>query len=468
MMKSLRQKYLAVGFLMIAGFLGMILLFSGLLQGRLVENWNRREMEAIAEEVMHELRQSQWEIQKDEIDNLAFENNLSITIVNEGYEILAATRMREVTKGELGKRVTGILEDNAAGENLDHIFYSDFDDGMNKANFIQINKEPGKGYVIIRKSVLGLKGSLHIMQVCFIISALLTLVCAVFLLIYFSDKMTKPIREISRVTSQIAKMNFDEKVLVRSQDELGELANSVNVMSDSLKDAMESLKSDVERRKVLVRNMAHELKTPVAVVMGYAENMPYIARENPDKLEKYCKVISEECERMDTMIRQMLEFSSYETGGETLYKSSFSAGELLRNIQTCFDNEFPDRKNHLRIFDHTRGSVYADYDAVQRSIYNFLKNAVAYGKEDGQIRLGAWETQGFFYFSVFNQGNPISEENLQKVWDVFFKANPARTREKQSFGIGLSIVKQAALAHGGDVRAVNVGNGVEFIFSIKK
>lgn len=468
MMKSLRQKYLVMGFLMILGFLCMNLLFSWLLQGKLVENWNKKDMEIIAETVIDELSQSQWEIEKDEIDNLAFENNLSITIVDESYNILAATRMREVTRGELGKKVTGILESHDFEDKNNRVFYSDFDDGMNKAIFIQINKEPGKGYVIIRKSVLGLKGSLHIMQVCFVVSAFLTLVCGIVLLICFSDKMTKPIREISRVTGQIAKMNFDEKVQVRSQDELGELANSVNVMSDSLKDAMETLKNDVERRKMLVRNIAHELKTPVAVVMGYAENMPYVARENQDKLEKYCKIISEECVRMDKMICQMLEFSSYETGGDTLRKRSFTAGEFIQNIQTCFENEFPDRKDSLKILDRTNGKIFADYDAVQRSVYNFLKNAVAYGKEYGKIRLGVWETQKYFYFSVFNQGEPISKENIEKIWDVFFKVNAARTREKQSFGIGLSIVKQAALAHGGDVRAVNIGNGVEFIFSIKK
>ena len=105
---------------------------------------------------------------------------------------------------------------------------------------------------------------------------------------------------------------------------------------------------------------------------------------------------------------------------------------------------------------------------LRRGIYNFVKNAVRYGKKNGLIRVRAWEDEKWVHFSVFNEGNPIPEEELEKIWNVFYKVNTARTRERGSFGIGLSIAKQAARSHGGDVDVKNVPGGVEFGLYIKK
>lgn len=426
-------------------------------------------MRTVADEAVTKLMENGWDVSKVDIDNLAFENNVSITVVDESYEILATTRINEISRGALGERTLGILKkEKETPQESGRSFYSNFDDGTGRISFIQIDTIPHKGYVLIRKSVYGFQSGIRVMEQCYVISASMIFVLSIFLLIYMSGKMVKPLQEINRVTGQIANLNFDEKLEVAEKDEIGELAESVNLMSDKLKENMEKLKGDVEMRKALVRNMAHELKTPVAVIMGYAENMGYIVSSHPDKVEKYCRVIAEECGRMDSLILQMLEFSAYENVEEAFHKTHFEVARLLGSMRNCFKNEFPDRNTSYIEEDYTTGPVYGDPDAIQRALYNFVKNAVSYGRADGIIRVTIRETEDAFVFSVFNQGNPIPEKEAEKIWEVFYKINSARTRDSHRGGIGLSIVKQVALGHGGETGVVNRADGVEFFFSTKK
>jgi signal transduction histidine kinase len=287
-------------------------------------------------------------------------------------------------------------------------------------------------------------------------------------IVLLSERMVRPIKKINQVTKQIAQLNFEETLPVYSSDELGTLAESVNIMSDKLKETMESLKKDIELRETLVRNMAHELKTPIAVIMGYAENMSYIAESHPEKLEQYCMVIVNESERMNGMIRQMLEVSAGTQGKMELNISEFSAEDFLEDIRRRYEDEFCTREGSYQSFNEITTKIHGDYQVLMQALYNYIKNAVRYGKKDGLIHVRAWEEEKYFSFAVFNQGDPVPEEEQEKIWNVFYKINPARTREEKSFGIGLSIVRQAAVAHGGKTGVKNVNDGVEFLLQIKK
>lgn len=467
MKKTLRAKYISAGCLIIVGFLSFLLVTARILQNTFVERWNQKQMEVLAEEVIGEIESKDWNLANVDLDTMAFENNISVTVADDSFNILSSTRAHEVARGTLGnKSMKAIGENEKALDNTGKGFYSDFDDD-NKASFIQINKIKGYGYLLIRKSVTGVNASMFVMEICFAIAAGVTLLGSILMLIWLTGKMVRPIREINRVTGQIAKLNFDEKAVVESEDELGELAQSVNVMSDRLKETMESLTQDVENRKALVRNMAHELKTPIAVIMGYAENMSYISKKQPEKLDKYCTVISNECERMDNLIRQMLEVSAYEAGGDALNRTEFFVKDLLEGVRRWYEDEFPERKGIYKEADETAKKIRGDSQVLQTGLYNLVKNAVRYGNPDGLIFIHVWEEAEQIYFSVFNEGKGIPVQEQEKIWDVFYKVDAARTRDEKSFGVGLSIVKQAAIAHGGGVFVKNLDNGVEVGFFIK-
>lgn len=468
MINSLRKKYIFAGILLIIGFLLFLFGAVRFLQDGLVEKWNSRRMKSIAQQTIGILKENNWAMSQNEIDEIAFDGNVYITVTDENMNILMSTRNWEASRDRISNKTMETVEKNM--ENLEKTgsyFSSNFDEN-NKASFLQITKVPEYGYVILRKSITGLSSSMAVMKICFLLAALLTLLFGIPVIVFLSGRMVKPIREINEATKQITNLDFEKQLEIRSNDELGVLAKSVNIMSDKLKNAMENLQKDVEVRNSLVRNMAHELKTPTAVIMGYAENMPYISKEHPEKLEKYCNVIVEECERMDSIIQQMLDVSFYEYGESIINQESFSCKKLLDGIRRFLVSDYPGWKGTYEENNKVVSQVTGDYEMLRRGLYNYVKNAVRYGKKDGLIRMTAMEDEKRIYFYVFNEGSHIPENEMENIWNVFYKINPARTREQKSFGIGLSIAKQAAIAHGGDVRVKNVENGVEFGFYIKK
>ena len=214
--------------------------------------------------------------------------------------------------------------------------------------------------------------------------------------------------------------------------------------------------------------MAHELKTPVTVVMGYAENLSFAASHSPEKLERYSRVISDECGRMNQMIQEMLELSAYENREETLHVETFSADRLMEGLRRCFETEFGTMGFLYREKNEILSDINGDYDMLLRAVYNFLKNAVQHSGAKGEIIVHFYEHGTYQYFSVYNSGSFIPEKEMEKIWEVFYKLDKARSRERGSCGIGLSIVKEAALAHGGGVQVENVDNGVKFTIYIKK
>lgn len=463
---TLRKKYVFFGILLISAFLGLLFASAGLFQYRMMNRWNRAELEEVAAGIIRKLDASDWNMEKTEIDNIAFENNVFVTVADEEYRVIYSTRHRINERKTLGKNSMKLIENtNRELTETGHSFGSNFDDD-NQASFIQVNKVNGRGYLVLHRSVTGFKSSMHVIKNSFVIAAVLTLLCCSVVLLLLTKRMVHPICEISRITGQIADLNFNEKAEVSTGDELGMLAESVNRMSDKLKEAMDELQDDLERRKVLVRNMSHELKTPAAVIMGYAENLEYIAEKQPEKLGKYCAVITKECESMDDLISRMLELSASEKGAQAMHLSEISPKELLKGVRRKYELELTGHKGAYLENDELMQSFSGDFEMLQRALYNLVKNAVRYGAKEGRIRIHLWESVDYIHFCVYNDGSHIPEEIQEKIWDEFYKTDPSRKREHGSFGIGLSIVKQTALAHGGGVAVKNTTEGVEVEFYI--
>lgn len=463
---SLRKKYIVFGILLIVGFLAFLFSSALFFQNKMTARWNNEKMTEVAGEALEVLEGTKGDIEEAELDTIAFENNVSVTVTDEDYKILYSTRKKENSRGFLGDKSRKAIEQTK--EQLDENgqgFVSYFDDD-NKASFIHISKVDGLGYLVVRRSIMSFKSSIYVMKFSFMVAAGVTLLLGILVLFVLTGRMVRPIRELSRVTGQIADLHFDEKVPVNTRDELGELAVSVNRMSDRLKETMETLQQDVEKRKLLVRNMSHELKTPVAVIMGYAENMEYIAAQNPEKLAKYCRVIAQECDRMDALISKMLEVSACEIGASAMSPQQISGERLLEEVKKSYEAELSGHKGTYQEENRLSGQFYGDFWMLQRALYNLVKNAVRHGSKEGKILVSLWEKEDKIYFCVYNEGSHIPEEEQEKVWGEFYKIDHARPREEDSFGIGLSIVRQTALAHGGGTLIKNQPEGVEVGFYI--
>ena len=341
--------------------------------------------------------------------------------------------------------------------------------GKSKAQapkLIFISRMDNGEILILKKPMKGIGESVSIANQFFLLSGLLVIGLGGIFIFVFSKKVTKPVVEMSKVAESIANLDFSKRVLDDSQDEIGDLGRSMNHISEKLSDSMDALRLDVERRKQLVRNISHELKTPIGVIKGYAEGLKYGLADDRQKIEKYCTVIAEESDRMDRMVRELLSASLLESGALALQTSTFSIGECIRQIAGRFENLLEERAITLGWNDQSNVQVTADYELIERAISNFIINAIHHADGRKQIQVTVSQQDQAVRVTVFNTGKAIPEEDLAHIWDVFYKVDKARSREDSGHGLGLSIVKLIAELHRGSAGVENVEGGVQFYLQI--
>lgn len=464
MFNSLRKKYALTGVGLILAFLLVSLLLNGLLKEPFLIWENHRKMEAICDQIQRWMREDREGLQKN-IEELGFQENVKISIFGEDYQILATTQLRGEREKSVKEKLVKKLK--AIRDILDKegvYFRKDERKGRKDLSYlVQVEKAGSLGYVVVRKSIPGIQKNMMLMDLFYVLSSLVTLAAGSVIIVWLAGKMVRPLENMNQVTRRIAQLDFEESVQVKSKDELGTLAASINSMSDQLKFNMEELQKELEFRKGMLRSLAHELKTPIAVIEGYTEHMPYIAESQPQKLQKYVDVIAKECVRMDQMIREILELCAYENRGNIVQVTAFSSGIFLRELAQQTWEEF---SRTVEILDEIDGYIAGDYQMLQRAVYNYIKNAVFHSRDAGIIRLTARNEGQNWIFSVYNSGSHIDEAELEKIWEVFYKSDQARTRERTSCGIGLAIAKEVAHAHRGRTWAKNMTDGVEFYLSI--
>ena len=267
--------------------------------------------------------------------------------------------------------------------------------------------------------------------------------------------LTRPymlqLKKMSLVTKNMAGMNFDEKINYRSEDEIGVLAKNIDEMSDELKISVESLRQDIDRRKRLIRDISHELKTPVTTVSGYTENIQILVPDNP-RVQKYCEIMIEECDVINTLVQEMLYMSKLESDTFECKKEVFSVSKLQEELLSRTDNEF---SMENIAFDMYPAEIRADINLMKRALLNYITNAIKHRTAGSVIEVKGYEEGEYYTFSVANEGREISEKEKELIWDVFYKCDEARSRSAGGHGIGLAIVKRIADLHGGAVDLIS-------------
>ena len=301
---------------------------------------------------------------------------------------------------------------------------------------------------------------------------------------FFSNRYTKPIIEMSHVAKKMSNLEFDEKFTDITDDEIGVLGESINDLSDKLennikelKNANIQLKKDIEQREQLdimrqefVANVSHELKTPIALIQGYAESMQLGVVDNKEDREFYLNVIIDEAYKMNHLVRQLLDLSAIERGGELIEISRINLKEAVNIVVDSLKVKFEEKgiTPIIDIIDNTY--IWADDFKVEEVIRNYLTNAINHCDENKLIIIGSdpiKDKKDYERFYVYNSGKGLSEEDLIKVWDKFYKVDKARTREYGGSGLGLSIVKAIAKEHNTVCGCENVKANFKFKDGIK-
>lgn len=311
--------------------------------------------------------------------------------------------------------------------------------------------------------------------------------CTTFMLIIVSmylylHHFSKPLIEMSRITGDMAKMDFSQKCPPYKNNEIGELGKSINTLSSSLdatlkdlKQKNEKLEADIEHerkveqmRKEFVSNSSHELKTPIAIIQGYAEGLKLGMNSGRVNTDDYCDIIIEETHKMNRLVCEMLELSKFETGSYTLDERNFSVQGFVMESTQSYDILAAEKGIEL-IYDVPGNLVgYGDPDKLGMVIHNYLSNAISHADYEKKITISAEEKEDGIIVTVFNTGDCIAENDLEHIWQSFYRADKAHSRGEGRFGLGLSIVKAIQERYGMPYYAENREGGVAFSFGIKK
>ncbi|MCR5702115.1 MAG: HAMP domain-containing histidine kinase [Lachnospiraceae bacterium] len=297
-----------------------------------------------------------------------------------------------------------------------------------------------------------------------------------------SNYYVKPIHEMAVAAKKMSQLDFDTRVTTNSQDEIGELGNSINSMSKELEATISELKTanvklakDIEKknqidemRKEFLSHVSHELKTPIALIQGYAEGLKENISDDPESRDFYCEVIMDEADRMNMMVKKLMALNELEFGTDKITLERFDIVELMSNINQSSDILLQQKNINLDFLYENAVCVWGDEFMIEEVYSNYLTNAIHYAPENGHVKVGIEEKEDVIRINVFNEGDNIPEDEISKIWIKFYKVDKARTREYGGSGIGLSIVAATMKLHGRDYGVYNVDNGVVFYFELEK
>ena len=333
---------------------------------------------------------------------------------------------------------------------------------------IMIQKIADNRYVVISKSYQSIFSAMYSAMIFDLVVGIFIVFLGWFVVFRLSRYVIEPIQQMKNVAENIADLKFDAKVEVKTEDEIGQLGCSINKMSQQLEMNVSQLQEDIESRKRLVRNLSHEIKSPIAVIMGYSDRLKTIVNHNPEKALAYGEIISNESARIDLLVKEMLELSKMEHNVVELNETEIKISVLFEGIRKRFEEESVGRNiDYVESFQET-DYIVADYILLERTVYNLIRNALEHGPtEQMQIQISGERKGEYYEIRVYNSGGHIEDNELSSLWEPFNKVDKVRTRGKNSYGVGLTIVKEIVEVHGGYYAIQNVDNGVECMIAIK-
>ena len=303
------------------------------------------------------------------------------------------------------------------------------------------------------------------------------------LIIYLVTKqITMPIYKLSNLSERMSDLDFNAKYESGKHDmeEIQVLGNSMNTLSSRLEETISELKSannqltkDIEEktkidemRKEFLSNVSHELKTPIALIQGYAEGLRECINDDEQSRDFYCDVIMDEASKMNNMVKKLLTLNQLESGADMVNMERFNLTELLSGVVHCAQLLADAKQVTIHFPDTEPLYAWGDEFKVEEVATNYISNAVNHVYENGRIEVTMVRREDTVRVTVFNTGNPIPEESLDKIWIKFYKVDKARTREYGGSGIGLSIVKAIMESMNQGYGVYNTGEGVAFWFEL--
>lgn len=354
-------------------------------------------------------------------------------------------------------------------------------------NYIFLSATLDNGYQLyIRIPVASIQESVKISNNLLILIGGVAIIIAGILASFISKKFTEPILELNGIAKNMARLDFSKKYRIKdTDDEINNLGKSINLMSDKLEATIKQLRNtnielekDIEEksqiddmRKQFISDVSHELKTPIALIQGYAEGL--IENVNTDEESKkfYAEVILDESNKMDRLVKQLLELMKLEYGKREFDNGKFDIVELIKEVIRKCNVMLEEKKIQIEFPKQEPVYVWADEFYIDQVVTNYFTNAIKHAKEVNkvkkiQVKITTLLEKHKVRIHIFNTGDRIAEEDLERIWKRFYKVDSSRNRENGGTGIGLALVKAIMNNYGNDFGATNKEEGVEFYFDL--
>lgn len=334
--------------------------------------------------------------------------------------------------------------------------------------------------IFLRTNYESIQESVQLSNRFLIYAGLAATVLGVIVMFCIIGSFTKPIRKLSYIAGEMAELKFETKYTEHRKDEIGNLGHSINLLSEKLEQTISELKavnnelqSDIENkiqidemRKDFLSNVSHELKTPIALIQGYAEGLQENINDDEESREFYCEVIVDEANKMNKMVKKLLNLNQIEFGNNLVEFERFDIVTVIQSVVNSTRILFDQKEVTLVLNKYEPIFVWAEEYSIEEVVTNYISNALNHVDGEKIIEVKLTKREGKVRISVFNTGEPIPDEDLEKVWIKFYKVDKARTREYGGSGIGLSIVKAIMNSLHQECGVRNCSNGVEFWFEL--
>lgn len=482
--KSIKKQLAAVFICLIALIMGLIFIANNNFLEHYYTSRKTIEMQEMYQLIDKSLREGT--IEDREVQNSIWRkiqrNNIFVMVMNEKHEIVLETMQEQY--GSMYLQLMGYIFGKNKGEPVIteekyNIYKAERPD--NSGGYLEMYGIISDNYLFLMQSPLAsIQDSARVANRFLIYVGCVAVVVGALFVWFFSRRITSPILELAELSQRMANLDFDARYTSGGSDEIGILGENFNLMSKRLEETISELKSannqlqkDIEQKEKIenmrnefLGNVSHELKTPIALIQGYAEGLKEGISDDPESREFYCDVIMDEADKMNKMVRNLLVLNQLEFGSEELDVQRFDVVRLIRGVLASCEILLQQAEATVDFIADEEVCVWADEFKTEQVIRNYLTNAIHHAEFEKRIEIRVIPKGDTVRVTVFNSGKPIPEEDLKKLWDKFYKVDKAHTREYGGNGIGLSIVKAIMESFHQEYGVKNYDNGVEFWFEL--
>lgn len=476
---------------MITAFVGLLVCLVAafmIINGKFLEPYYISNKESRFVEMYEKINEvsnaDSWDSKKknDSLLHLAEKNNISYLVIERDSDVHTNVHDKNMLKNQLmGYFLNQAQKESRVLKSTDEYQITKSWDPWNQNYYIEMwgNLDDGSQF-LLRSPVESIRESASISNRFLLYIGSVLIVITILLIWYFSKRITEPLRELASLSDRMANLDFEAKYTSGGSNEIGELGANFNRMSEKLestiselKKANNSLQKDIEQKDKLEKmrneflgNVSHELKTPIALIQGYAEGLKEGVNEDAESREFYCDVIMDEAAKMNRMVKNLLTLNQLEFGDEDIVFDRFNLTALIRGVLQSMEILIDQAEATVNFRQTEDVYAWADEFKVEQVVRNYVSNAIHHVSGDKVIEVKMIPEGDKVRVTVFNTGTPIPEEDVDHIWDKFYKVDKAHTREYGGNGIGLSIVKAIMKSFHQQYGVKNYDNGVEFWFEL--